>query len=155
MRRFRPGALLLLATLAAGCGTDAGGAGEETSGVSGGGQPVYGDTFVEATIGDISSLIPNITTDGASHEIGSLIYAGLVTRDRDLNIVPEMAESWQFSQDCLTLTFKLRPNVRWHDGQPFTADDVVFTYRTMLDPKTPTAYREDFKVVGDIEAVDP
>ncbi len=153
MYRLRPGGLLLLAALASGCGADAGVVGDDAPQASSG-KPVFGDTFVEATIGDISSLIPNITTDGASHEVGSLIYTGLVTRDRDLNIVPDMAESWEFSQDCLHLTFTLKPNVRWHDGQPFTADDVLFTYRTMLNPKTPTAYREDFKVVGDVEVLD-
>ena len=40
-----------------------------------------------------------------------------------------MAESWAFSKDCLELTFKLRRDVKWQDGQPFTAADVLFTYR--------------------------
>jgi peptide/nickel transport system substrate-binding protein len=84
-----------------------------------------------------------------------LIYSGLVNRDKDLNIIGELAESWEFSRDCLDLTFKLRKNVRWHDGKPFTADDVVFTYETMVNPKTPTAYREDFKAVAAVDAPDP
>jgi len=155
VRPRRAVALLLLAALAGGCSTDAGGAAEEAPRAAAPGQPAFGDTFIEASIGDISSLIPNITSDSASHEIGNLIYSGLVRRDRDLNVVPEIAESWEFSQDCLSLTFRLRPDVRWHDGHPFTADDVVFTYQTMLHPKTPTAYREDFKAVNRIEAVDP
>src|SRR5207253_1895774 len=45
-------------------------------------------------------------------------------------------------------------NVRWHDGQPFTAADVIFTYETMINPKTPTAYGGDFKAVESVEAVD-
>jgi len=53
-----------------------------------------------------------------------LIYNGLVKHDKDINLMPELAESWQFSRDCLDLRFKLRRNVRWHDNQPFTADDV-------------------------------
>ncbi|HSE93289.1 MAG TPA: peptide-binding protein [Methylomirabilota bacterium] len=154
MRPLRPGALLLLAALAGGCGTDAGGAAEETPGTSGR-SPAYGDTFVEATIGAVSGLIPNITSDAASHEVGSLLYTGLVTRDRDLNIVGDMAESWEFSKDCLDLTLRLRSGVKWHDGRPFTADDVVFTHQTMVHPKTPTAYKEDFNVVEAIEAPDP
>ena len=48
-----------------------------------------------------------------------------------------MAESWTYSRDCLELTFKLRRDVKWHDGRPFTADDVLFTYQTMINPKTP------------------
>ena len=61
------------------------------------GAPAYGDTFIEATIGDIAGLIPNITSDGASHEVGNMVYDGLVKVDKDLNYVGAMAESWQFS----------------------------------------------------------
>jgi peptide/nickel transport system substrate-binding protein len=100
-------------------------------------------------------LIPNITSDSASHEVGNLIYSGLVRRDRDLNIIGEIAESWTFSADCLDLTFRLRKDVRWHDGQPFTAGDVIFTYETMINPKTPTSYREDFRAVASVTAVNP
>ena len=118
-------------------------------------KPAHGDTFVQASIGDITGLIPNITSDGPSHAIGGLIYDGLVQTDKDLNWVPAMADSWQFSKDCLNLTFKLRKDVRWHDGKPFTADDVLFTYKTMMNPKTPTAYRDDFEPVKDVQVVDP
>jgi peptide/nickel transport system substrate-binding protein len=118
-------------------------------------KPVAGDTFVEASIGDITGLIPNITTDSASHEVGGLIYDGLVRQDKDYNWESQMAESWQFSKDCLTLTFKLRKNVKWHDGKPFTADDVLFTYKTMMNPKTPTAYKNDFEPIKEVQVVDP
>ncbi len=117
-------------------------------------KPAHGETLVQASIGDITGLIPNITTDGASHAIGGLIYDGLVQTDKDLNWVSSMAESWQFSKDCLTLTFKLRKNVKWHDGKPFTADDVLFTYKAIMDPRTPTAYRNDFEPVNDVTAPD-
>ena len=50
-------------------------------------RPRHGDTFIEATIGDIAGLIPNITSDGASHEVGNMIYDGLVKADKDLNFV--------------------------------------------------------------------
>lgn len=118
-------------------------------------KPAHGDTLVEAITGNVSGLIPNITADSASHEVGSNLYTGLIKRDRELNIVPDMAESWTFSPDCLQLTFKLRKDVRWHDGEPFTAEDVIFTYQTAINPKTPTAYREDFRAVKSAEAVDP
>ena len=84
-----------------------------------------------------------------------MMYNGLVKYDKDLNLVGELAESWQYSRDCLDLTFKLRRNVQWHDHTPFTAADVVFTYETMINPKTPTAYGGDFKSVESVDAVDP
>jgi peptide/nickel transport system substrate-binding protein len=153
--KIRSATLLLLGCLLAGCGSEVGGAVDDAAAGQQNLPPAPGDTLVEALLGNVSGLIPNITSDSASHEVGGLIYAGLVTRDRDLNIIGEMAESWRFSRDCLNLTFKLRPNVKWHDGHQFTAADVVFTYQTMIHPKTPTGYREDFRAVERIEAVDP
>jgi peptide/nickel transport system substrate-binding protein len=117
--------------------------------------PAHGDTLIQATIGDITALIPNIASDGSSHDVGGLIYDGLVQTDRNLNYVPQLAESWQFSEDCLTLTFALRQDVKWHDGRPFTADDVVFTYQAMIHPKTPTAYKDSFSMISRVEALDP
>jgi peptide/nickel transport system substrate-binding protein len=145
---------LLLVVALAGCGSEAdtlvdAGAGQ------GAGKPAFGDTYIEALQGNISGLIPNVLTDGPSFEVASLLYNGLVKYDKDLILRPELAESWQYSRDCLDLTFKLRRDVRWHDGQPFTADDVVFTYETMVNPKTPTAYGGDFKTVEEVKAVDP
>ena len=117
--------------------------------------PAFGDTMIEASIGNVSSLIPNITSDQASRDVGTYMYNGLVTLGRDLEIAPELATSWAFSKDCLTLEFKLHPGVRWHDGAPFTADDVVFTYETTVDPKTPSPYRSDYQDVERVEAIDP
>jgi peptide/nickel transport system substrate-binding protein len=111
------------------------------------GKPAYGDTIVLASIGDASSMIPNITGDSASHEIASFIYNGLVKYDKDYNIVGDLAESWEISPDELSITFHLRKGVRWHDGVEFTAEDVLFTYRLMIDPRTPTPYSGDFLLV--------
>jgi peptide/nickel transport system substrate-binding protein len=119
------------------------------------GPPAYGDTFVRASIGDIGGLIPSLTSDLPSHEVGALIYDGLVKTDKDLNLAPAMAASWTYSRDCLQLTFKLRRDVKWHDGRLFTADDVVFTYQAMIDPKTPAPFKEGFLLVKDVEALDP
>ena len=118
-------------------------------------EPAYGDTYVDSMLGNITGLIPNLTSDNYSHEVGGLLYNGLVTYDRDLNLVGELAESWTISPDCRHLTFRLRRGVTWHDGRPFTAEDVVFTQHVMINPKTPSAYKEDFQAVERIEAVDP
>ena len=150
---FRLSGLLLLIALA-GCSGEADSA-VEVAASQAPGKPAYGDTYIEALQGNISGLIPNVLTDGPSFEVAGLIYNGLVKYDKDLNLRGELAESWQYSRDCLDLTFKLRRNVRWHDQKPFTADDVVFTYDTMVNPKTPTAYGGDFKAVESVRAVDP
>jgi peptide/nickel transport system substrate-binding protein len=117
--------------------------------------PAYGDTFIDSLLGNVSSLIPTITSDGASHEVGNQIYSGLVTFDKDLNPVGDLAESWEFSRDCRDLTFRLRPGVKWHDGQPFTADDVVFTWQTIMDDKVPSPYKSEYEKVESVRAEGP
>lgn len=149
----RSAAVVVLALVLAACNGGAGGGDEPAPRANV--RPAYGDTLIEALTGNISGLIPNILSDSASFEVGDLLYSGLVTRDRDLNVVGDLAESWTFSRDCRDLTFRLRHGVTWHDGAPFTASDVLFTYETMVDPKTPTAYKEDFRSVERVEVVDP
>lgn len=117
--------------------------------------PAYGDTYIDSLLGNVSSLIPNITADAGAHDVGDLLYNGLVRYDRDLNPVGELAESWAFSGDCLDLTFRLRKGVRWHDGSPFDASDVVFTYDAVTNPKTPSPYKSDFSDVESVQAIDP
>ncbi|WP_237671360.1 peptide-binding protein [Desulfobacca acetoxidans] len=116
--------------------------------------PAYGDLFIDGSIGDASTLIPPLASDSASHGIASLVYNGLVKYNGDLQLVGDLAESWEISPDGLTITFSLRRGVRWHDGAPFTAQDVLFTYQLMVDPKTPTAYSGDYKQVRRAEAPD-
>jgi len=117
--------------------------------------PAYGDVIVDGSIGDASNLIPLLSSDSTSHDIAGLIYNGLVKYDKNLNIVGDLAESWVISPDGLVITFHLRPNVRWHDGHPFSAEDVLFTYRLTIDPRTPTAYAGDFLKVKKAEVLDP
>lgn len=117
-------------------------------------QPAYGDILVRGAIGDASNLIPLLASDSASHEIAGMVYNGLVKYDKDMNIVGALAESWDITANGLVITFHLRKGVKWHDGQPFTAADVLYTYQVTVDPKTPTAYAEDFRAVKKAEALD-
>jgi len=116
--------------------------------------PAYGDIMVEGSIGDASNLIPLLASDSTSHEIAGLIFNGLIKYDKDIRIVGDLAESWEISKDGLVITFHLRKGVRWHDGRPFTAADVLYTYQVTVDPKTPTAYAGDFLKVKKAEALD-
>ncbi|KAB0669759.1 peptide-binding protein [Oryzomonas sagensis] len=117
-------------------------------------KPAYGDALVEGTIGDASTLIPLLATDSSSHAVAGQIYNGLVKYDKNLKIIGDLAQSFAISPDGLTITFHLRRGVKWHDGAPFTSRDVLYTYHVVIDPKTPTAYAEDFKQVKGIVAPD-
>lgn len=119
------------------------------------GAPAYGDSLVEGSIGEPSTLIPILASDSASHSVAALIYNGLVKYDKNLNLTGDLAERWEVSPDGLTITFFLRKGVKWHDGRELTAGDILYTYKTIINPKTPTAYAEDFLQVKKAEAIDP
>lgn len=117
--------------------------------------PETGDTIVTASIGDASNLIPMLAADATSHEIAGLIYNGLVKYDKNLELIGDLAESWEISPDGLTITFHLRRGVKWADGKEFTSADVLFGFQTITNPKTPTAYAGDFLEVEEATAPDP
>jgi peptide/nickel transport system substrate-binding protein len=118
------------------------------------GKPAYGDMMITGSIGEPSNLIPMLSNDSSSHEIASYVYNGLVKYDKDLNIVGDLAESWEVSKDNLSITFKLRKGVKWQDGKLFSAHDVMYTYKVTVDPRTPTPYSGDFKLVTKAEVLD-
>lgn len=119
------------------------------------GKPACGDTLVEGTIGEPSNLIPILASDSASFDVAALVYNGLLKYDKNMNLVGDLAQSWEVSPDGLVITFHLRRGVKWHDGGDFTSRDVLYTYRVTIDPKTPTAYAEDFKQIKKAETPDP
>ena len=94
--------------------------------------PVRGGTLVVAIVSDPGHLNPAITTSGATHAASELLYNGLVGRDERGDPVPELAESWQVEQGGTVYRFRLRDGVKWHDGRPFTASDVKFTFEEVL-----------------------
>lgn len=83
--------------------------------------------------------------------VGGKMYEGLLSYARDLSPQPLLADSWEVSEDGLTYTFQLAKNVRWHDGAPFTAADVVFSCKTFLPEMHPRA-RDVFNRCETIEA---
>ncbi len=143
--------LFLILLLLAGCANEQSNSGPQEKAYK---PTAYGDIIVRGDIGDASNLIPILASDSASHSIAGLIYNGLVKYDKDMNIVGDLAESWDISDDGLVITFHLRKGVKWHDGKPFTAKDVLYTYQVTVDPKTPTAYAGDFLKVKKAEVLD-
>lgn len=92
-------------------------------------------------------------TDGPSRIANNLIFSGLTRLDNHFQAIPDLAESWDISEDGLTILFHLRKDVKWHDGVAFTAGDVLFTYDTLrkLKPATPFQTTLD-EIVDRIEA---
>lgn len=96
--------------------------------------PAPGGELVEGVVGAPLYLNPLFAQgNDADRDLTSLIFSGLLKYDTNLDLEPDLAQSYTVSDDQKIYTFKLRTDVRWHDGQPFTASDVVFTYQSILD----------------------
>ncbi len=117
-------------------------------------EPAFGDVLVLSSIGDASNLIPMLASDASSHAVAGFIFNGLVKYDKDYKIVGDLARSWDIENGGRLLRFHLRNDVLWHDGEKFTAGDVMFTYKLIIDPKTPTAYAEKYKLVKNARVMD-
>lgn len=111
-------------------------------------------TLVVGTDVDAGTLDPRLTRDTTASRTADLIYAGLVHITPSLEPVPDLAESWE-NPDPQTVIFKLRPDLKFSDGSPLTADDVVFTYTTMIDPDFNAPARALYTPISAVEAVDP
>jgi peptide/nickel transport system substrate-binding protein len=109
--------------------------------------------LIAAIAGEPDQLDPHKTSAYFSFEVLENIYDTLVEPDANLEMKPALAQSWQVSPDQLTWTFRLRPGVTFHDGSPLTADDVVFSYRRIIDEQL--ANVDKFSAVTDVSAPDP
>lgn len=120
-----------------------------------------GDWLVDGFGGKVAKLTPLISRDAYASVIQSYILEPLATRDPDtLEYRGRIARSWQISADGMTITFQLRDYVRFSDGEPLTADDVVFTFSFIMDeriacPRHRTYYRtmESVRKTGPHEVV--
>ncbi|MEM7333258.1 MAG: ABC transporter substrate-binding protein, partial [Chloroflexota bacterium] len=100
-----------------------------------------GGDFVEGIVGAPRFLNP-LLNDGlpVDRQISSLIFDGLVRYDQNQRrFVGALAQNWEVSEDGTAVTFNLNPSVQWHDGESFTADDVIFTYELLQLPDFPAS----------------
>jgi peptide/nickel transport system substrate-binding protein len=111
-------------------------------------KPARGGTAIEALVGATGVLNPLFETVDSTRDVDSLIYQGLTTVDPQQNIVGLLASDWAVSQDNLTYTFTIRDGVKWADGQPFSADDVLFTYHVLQDLEYTMPGAEFWRQVG-------
>src|SRR5207245_6060347 len=96
-------------------------------------KPARGGTAVEAIVGQAGVLNPLFESNDSARDVDSVIYQGLTTVNAGQNVVSQLASDWTISNDHLTYTFNIRTGVRWADGQPFSADDVLFSYHVLQD----------------------
>jgi oligopeptide transport system substrate-binding protein len=148
-------ALGALAIIVVGGGSNdnsAGATGTKTpsgSGSRSGGDSASAD--LRLTGADPITLDPALTSDADSATYVVEIFGGLVTLDKDLKVIPDLAESWDVSPDGLTYTFHIRKGAQFHDGRPVTADDFKYSMERAANPATGSTTAEAY--LGDIVGV--
>ena len=106
-----------------------------------------GGTMIDAMSGEPSGLIAMMAGESSASQIASNIFNSLLKYDKNLELTGELAQSWNVSPDQKTITFHLKPNLKWADGEPLTSEDVLFTWQTVTNDKTRSPYGADFKLV--------
>ena len=116
----------------------------------GGGGPAAGDTLIYAS-GDYTRINPAMDEHG---EINILLFNGLTAHDGENQVVPCLAKRWTFDEASCTYTFYLEEDVKWHDGEPFTAEDVKFTIEAIMDPDNGSENAPNYEDVEEITVLD-
>lgn len=125
------------------------------TGCSRGGVQVSNSNFVYALTADIKDLAPVLLTNAVSTTVSAQIHEALVTYEGNYVLTEALATEWSVSDDGLAWTFKLRPDVKWHDGEDFTSADVKYTYELVLDPDTKSLRRNNYIMIESIDTPDP
>lgn len=99
-------------------------------------QPMQNSAYGEGVLGPLNNLNPLFASSDAEISASKLMFSGLLSYDKVGRLQSDIAQNYVISPNGRTYTVNLRPNVQWHDGKPLTAQDVVYTVRTMQDPKT-------------------
>jgi peptide/nickel transport system substrate-binding protein len=112
------------------------------------------NSVVLADFAEPASLNPAISTE--SPRVSRLIFEGLILADPKTGIATgALAETWEQSADGLVYTFHLRPNLKWSDGQPLTAEDARFTFDLIRNPKNTSPFKSNFDLVTAVDVPDP
>ncbi|AOY76712.1 peptide ABC transporter substrate-binding protein [Clostridium formicaceticum] len=119
-------------------------------------EPADGGTL-KVSVTRFNTLNPLYTNNYSLFQLQHLIYEGLVTFDQNMNIIPLLAESWRIAEDGQSIQMTLRQNVTWHDGTPFTAEDVIFTVNlikgNIRNAAGTSVFRPSLQQVSDIREV--
>ncbi|NLJ81418.1 MAG: ABC transporter substrate-binding protein, partial [Firmicutes bacterium] len=111
------------------------------------------DTLVIGSGAEAIGLDPRLETDVPSFERINIIMESLVKFDVDMELAPLLAKSWDVSEDTMTLYFELEEDVTWHDGTPFTPEDVKYTFEWVLAEENAAPNRGLYEDIAEIEII--
>ncbi len=116
--------------------------------------PAVGGQYTEGLIGSPRFINPILAqANDVDMDLSYLIFSGLLKWDKNRQLAPDLAKSYEISSDQLTYTFYLRNDVKWHDGSPFKADDVMFTISSIQDPSFKSPLSRSFRGIA-IDKID-
>ena len=98
--------------------------------------PNYGGEYTEGLVGSLKYINPILAqTSEVDRDISRLIFSSLLQYNEKQELIPDLAEHYEISKDQKTYTIYLKKDIKWHDGNPLTADDIIFTVRSIQDPE--------------------
>jgi peptide/nickel transport system substrate-binding protein len=98
--------------------------------------PMSGGTLREGIIGSPRLINPVLAITDTDNDLISLVYSGLMRKDSTGNLIPDLAENYEISEDNLSYTFTLKDNIYFHDNEPVKAEDIIFTINEIKNPET-------------------
>lgn len=117
--------------------------------------PAYGGSLTEGIVGQPRHINPVLAQANSSdRDLSGLIYSGLLKYNPDGKLVPDLADHYEVSSDGLNYTFYIKDDATWQDGQPVTADDVVYTIQTVQNPDYGSPSRGDWEGVSAVKIND-
>jgi peptide/nickel transport system substrate-binding protein len=120
-----------------------------------GAEPKRGGVLKAAFSADPAGFDPVRGPSGMSHVVIEQVYSTLMALDPDANPYPELAESFETSGDGLEYTFKLRPGIKFHNGDPLTAEDVKFSFDRLRAKDSGYSYGAQVETIASVDVVDP
>jgi peptide/nickel transport system substrate-binding protein len=115
--------------------------------------PVRGSSISEGIIGTPRFVNPVLALSDADRDLVSLVYSGLMRKNIDGTLIPDLAESYEVSKDGLAYTFILKDKIYFQDGEPITVDDILFTINSVKDPIIKSPKKGNWDGIG-VEALD-
>lgn len=109
--------------------------------------PAYGGEYTEGLIGVPNLVNPILATSDVDRDLTKLVFSGLMQVNEQGQLVPDLANGYTINAEQTTYTFELRNNIRWHDDELITADDVIFTINSIKNPEYKSPYKNSFNGV--------
>jgi len=117
-------------------------------------EPQIGGTYTEGILGQARFINPVLAqTNDADRDLTQIIYSSLFKYDGQGNLIPDLVESYNISEDGLLYEIKIRENIKWHNDEQLTIDDVIYTIKTIQDPEYKSPLKNNWQGV-EMERID-